>query len=99
MKSNELFDTQDKMSCDDYPLPSEIFVYRRSGLKFKGLKYYRFPTTTEAIEFAIKEFSTLRSGDLVLTVGDKRFNLGTLRTLHQKTKERARSSTAEPVAP
>ena len=101
MSSRNITDSAESMSSEDYKYSAEIFVYRRSGSKYKGLTYHRFNTATEAIEFSVNRFSALRSGDLVLTVGDKRFDLGTLRTLYRdaETKGQAASSATESVAP
>lgn len=86
------------MSPADYESPAEIFVYRRNGPKYKGLTYHRFATANEAINFSVNKFSALRSGDLVLTVGDKRFDLGALRALYRKAKDQTVSPATESVA-
>lgn len=82
-------DPVEAMESADYSLPAEIFVTRRNGSNRGGLRYHRFDTAAEAIEFAVEEFSSLRPDDLVMTVDDKRFNLGAIRTLHANTLERA----------
>ena len=98
MKPRNITDSFEIMSPEDYESPAEIFVYRRNGPKYKGLTYHRFATTNEAINFSVIKFSALRSGDLVLTVGDKRFDLGALRSLHHQAKGRADPPVAQPTA-
>ncbi len=91
-------DPADMMSNGDYSLPAEVFVSRRSGSKRTGLIYRRFDTAVEAIDFAVGEFPTLRPDDLVMTVENKRFNLGTLRALHRECQSRDEEEAAEPSA-
>lgn len=81
-------DPVEMMVTTDYALPAELFVSRRSGSNRSGIGYHRFATATEAIEFAVQEFSSLRPDDLVMAVDDKRFNLGAIKTLHENLTRR-----------
>lgn len=86
-------DGPDAMSEGDYSMPAELFVSRR-GLKRGGLAYHRFDTASEAIDFVATKVNAQSFGDVVMTVGDKRFNLGALRLLHRAGRDRARSESA-----
>lgn len=71
------------ISDDDMSQPADIFVARRPGSKRSSLGYHRFSTAAEAISFAVETFPSLRSDAVVMVVGNKRFELGALRTLHR----------------
>ncbi|XWN34006.1 MAG: hypothetical protein ROR55_13485 [Devosia sp.] len=82
MASGHTSDPADVMTGDDYSAPAEIFVSRRPGSKRSTLAYHRFATAAEAIAFAVEEFPSMSANGLVMTVQNKRFDLGALRTLH-----------------
>lgn len=82
MKSGHISDPAEVMSGEDYSAPAELFVSRGAGSKRSALGYHRFATATEAIAFAVEQFPSMRADGLVMTVQNKRFDLGALRALH-----------------
>ena len=93
MKAEGSMQPADTMASEDFSAPAEIFVSRRPGSKRSALGYHRFDTAAEAIAFAVEEFPSMRSDALVMTVGNKRFDLGALRAIHDAT------SGASPLKP
>ncbi|RAH98309.1 hypothetical protein DLJ53_26750 [Acuticoccus sediminis] len=81
-------DPVEVMVSADYLLPAELFVARRLGSNRSGIGYHRFATAAEAIEFAVEKYSSLRPDDLVMTIDDKRFNLGAIKALHKNLGHR-----------
>lgn len=88
MRAQRQTDPVEMMVTEDYALPAELFVSRTKSSNRGRIGYHRFATATEAIEFAVERFSSLRPDDLVMTVDDKRFNLGVIRTLHKNLEHR-----------
>ncbi len=97
MSQARTYDPVEELSDEDFASPAELFVSRRAGTKRGGLGYHRFETAADAIDYAVEEFSKLRPDDLVMTIDNKRFNLGTLRALHRDGVHRAHVPASEPT--
>lgn len=87
-------DAASAISDEDMELPADVFVARRPGSRRSTLGYHRFSTAAEAITFAVETYPSLRSDAVVMVVGNKRFELAALRTLHRGMV----ASTAAPQA-
>jgi hypothetical protein len=80
-------DQADELSdCDD-AMPGELFVSLR-GSKRCSLAYRRLATALEAIDFAATKLAIPSLGDVVMTIGDKRFGLGALWSMHRAARRR-----------
>lgn len=87
MTGSRATDAVEAMSEADYQLPAELFVARRVNSKRGGLHYHRFVTAAEAIEFAGERYSSLRPDDLVMSVGNKRFNFSAVKLMRHRADE------------
>ena len=83
MTEEASFDAASAISDEDMGQPADIFVARRPGSRRGSLGYHRFSTAAEAISFAVQTYPSLRSDAVVMVVGNKRFELAALRTLHR----------------
>lgn len=87
MSATNDIDGPEEFSEEDWQTPAELFVSRRAGSGRSGLSHHRFETAAGAIAFAIKNFAARGLNDVVMTVEDKRFNLGAVRKIHRSTKD------------
>jgi hypothetical protein len=73
------------MSTADYSEPAEVFVARGTGRR-SVLGYRRFSAARDAIAYAVEAYATARSDGVVMVVGDKRFDLGAIRSMHEASE-------------
>lgn len=92
MQRSQTCDPLAAMSEADFEESAELFVARGIGRRGR-LGYHRFGTATDAIAFAVETYPTARRDGVVLVVGDKRFDLDTIRSLHRQ--EQADATPAE----
>ncbi|RAI03471.1 hypothetical protein DLJ53_02905 [Acuticoccus sediminis] len=62
--------------------------------KCGGLHHHRFVTAVEAIEVAGANYSSLRPDDLVMSVGNKRFDVSAVKLMRHRANEQLNA--AEP---
>ena len=55
----------------DYRASAELFMARRKGAR-QRLRYRRFATAAEAIQFAVEDFRAIRTLGASMQVGDER---------------------------
>ena len=65
----------------DYTSPAELFLARRRG---RHTDYRRFPTTAEAIHYAVEELRSRRSLSAWMQVGEDRFNKDEINRLYDE---------------
>jgi hypothetical protein len=94
MHRSQACDPFTDMSEDDLLQSAELFVVRGAGRR-SGLGYHRFPDARDAIAFAVEEFPSSRADGVVMVVGDKRFDLSAIRSLHRLEKSRARTESVD----
>ena len=58
----------------DYGIPAELFMGKRKGGARQPLRYRRFATAAEAIQFAIEELPAVRALGAWMQAGDQRFD-------------------------
>lgn len=97
MNKGPKHDPVDEIAEEDFSSPAELFVSRGAGSKRGRLGYHRFDTVSAAIEFAVERYAKLRPDDLVMTVENKRFNLGTLRVMHRGRLQRGTPEMMDPT--
>ncbi|WP_139312845.1 hypothetical protein [Acuticoccus yangtzensis] len=95
MSGDRRTDPADVMCEADFGLPADLFVSRRANSKRGGLHYHRFSTAAEAIEFAIHNYSSARSDDIVMSVDNKRFNFAAVKVMHRRTYDPVRAADAD----
>jgi hypothetical protein len=66
----------------DYTAPAELFTASHRS-KRAVLKYHRFPTSAEAIRFAIEGLTKEQLYGTVLEVGETRFDGSAIRELYE----------------
>ena len=81
----------------DYGTPAELFMAKRKGGARQPLGYRRFPSTAEAIRYAVEESTAVRTLGAWMQVGDKRFDCDDIQRLYESgdypLRRRARTST------
>ncbi len=87
MQHSLVCDPSTAMSPDDFNEAAELFVARGIGRR-GGLGYRRFGTASDAIAFAVETFASARPEGVVMVIGDKRFDLGAIRSLHRLEQQR-----------
>jgi sorbitol-specific phosphotransferase system component IIC len=71
------------MESFDYKAPAELFAYLRGATRSTALKYRRFDTSAEAIQFAIEQLSPDILRGSVIEVLDLRLEARQIRELYQ----------------
>lgn len=84
-RTNEV-DPAELLGADEYGEPAELFITRRGRSRRGVVSYRRFDTVAEAIGYAVDECAGLGANDVIMTVEDKRFNLGALRAIHRSAR-------------
>ena len=67
----------------DYGIPAELFMGKRKGGARQPLRYRRFATPAEAIQFAIEELPAVRALGAWMQVGDQRFDGDDIQRLYE----------------
>ena len=71
------------MESFDYKAPAELFAYLHGAKRSTALKYRRFDTSAEAIQFAIEQLSPDILRGSVIEVLDLRLEARQIRELYQ----------------
>ena len=67
----------------DYAAPAELFVARKSGSRRGSpMRYIRFPTSAEAIKYAVESLGSAALLSASLVVGDDRYDGRQIRDLY-----------------
>jgi hypothetical protein len=67
----------------DYGIPAELFMGKGKGGPRQRLRYRRFATAAEAIQFAIEELPAVRALGAWMQVGDERFDGDGIQRLYE----------------
>jgi hypothetical protein len=68
----------------DYGIPAELFMGKSTGRLRQRLRYRRFATAAEAIQFAIEELPAVRALGAWMQVGDERFDGDAIQRLYER---------------
>jgi hypothetical protein len=76
--------TVERMRNFDYLAPAELFVGKaRGSARGSGMRYLRFPTSAEAIKYAVESLETTALLSAALVVGEDRFEAGEIAALYK----------------
>jgi hypothetical protein len=72
------------MNRFDYSAPAELFVGKgRTSARGSPMRYLRFPTSAEAIKYAVESLETSALLGATMVVGEDRFEGADIRALYQ----------------
>ena len=75
------------MSRFDYTAPAELYFGRaRGSARGSPMRYRRFPTSAEAIKYAVEALETVGLLSAALVVGDDRFEGAEIRALYDEKR-------------
>lgn len=70
----------------EYEAPAELFSSGGIGARKRPVSYRRFPSSAEAIRFAVEELPQIMQRGTVMEVGDDRFEFDDIRALYESEK-------------
>ncbi len=70
----------------DYGAPAELFASPRRGFGKHAMKYRRFATSAEAIQFVVEQLPPLIQNGTVLEVGEERFETAEIHELYNNSR-------------
>jgi hypothetical protein len=71
----------------DYSAPAELFMGKRRGTaRGRAMTYKRFPTSAEAINYAVGTLDPVELAGAVLVVGDERYEGAQIQELYEGTR-------------
>jgi len=71
------------MTKIDYAAEAQIYAIRRTGMK-PHMTHRRFPTTAEAIKFAVEELPA--NANVILEIDEDRFEAASIRQMYDATE-------------
>ena len=75
------------MADFDYTAPAELFLGKaRGSSRGSHMTYRRFPTSAEAIKYAVETLKPISLGSAALVVGEDRYNGEQIRELYAGTR-------------
>ena len=70
----------------EYQAPAELYSSGGIGARKRPVNYRRFPSSAEAIRFAVEELPQIMQRGTVMEVGDDRFEFDDIRALYESDK-------------